>query len=179
MNGMVFKELQKYVEARLGAGAWQAIHKDAGLPSKPYLATDHYKDDEAVALIGAAAGRAGKDASELLEDFGAFIAPDLIRIYRSLIPPGWSALDLIEHTELTIHRAVRLQTPTAEPPELKSCRVSAGEVVVTYTSRRRLCAFARGIISGVAQHYKERLAIVETTCMLRGGEACTITVRRV
>src|SRR5207244_2056324 len=63
------------------------------------------------------------------------------------------------------------------PPLLRCARPTAEEVVITYTSPRRLCALARGIIRGVARHYGEPVTITETTCMHRGAEACTISIR--
>lgn len=47
-------------------------------------------------------------------------------------------------------------------------------MVITYTSRRRLCAVAKGIMRGVGRHYREELTIEETTCMLSGAAACTL-----
>src|SRR3989449_11610799 len=71
----------------------------------------------------------------------------------------------------------RLRNAGARPPLLRCARPTAEEVVITYTSPRRLCALARGIIRGVARHYGEPVTITETTCMHRGAEACTISIR--
>jgi predicted hydrocarbon binding protein len=39
-----------------------------------------------------------------------------------------------------------------------------------------MCALAKGIVKGAAKAYGERVAISESTCMLRGDEACSIRV---
>jgi predicted hydrocarbon binding protein len=51
-------------------------------------------------------------------------------------------------------------------------------VIITYASPRRLCALAKGIMAGVARHYKENLTIAETTCMHAGAAACTLVATR-
>jgi len=51
-----------------------------------------------------------------LEDFGAFLAPELMVRYAALIKPEWRTLDLVSRAEQTIHRAVRLKNSEALAP---------------------------------------------------------------
>lgn len=179
MHGTIFMELRKYVECMLGTGAWPGLLKDSGLESKVYLAVREYPDEEAAAIMRAASAGRKVSLPDLQEDFGMFIAPDLIGMYSSFVKPEWRTLDLIEHTESTIHRVVRLRNPGAQPPELRTRRPSADTVEITYTSPRRLCAVARGIIKGLAFHYNEQVEIREARCMNRGDPSCELTVRSV
>lgn len=119
MHGVIFYELQKYADTKVGPGTWQALLREAGFGRRSYLATQDYPDGDAVALATAASRLTGLEASTILEDFGQFIVPDLVKMYRSFIRPEWRALDLIENTENTIHKAVRLQNPRADPPALE------------------------------------------------------------
>jgi predicted hydrocarbon binding protein len=128
------------------------------------------------ALTAAIARRVGVSDQELLERFGEQITPTLMARYHQYFKPAWKTLDVIEHTEEHIHRAVRVRDPGAAPPELEARRVSPGEVVVIYRSRRRMCGFARGIARGVARHFGETVVINDLTCMLNGKPACTISV---
>lgn len=179
MHGVIFAELKKYVDAKLGGDRWNALLRESGFPGKIYLPSQHYSDEEAVALVTAASRLTGTSAARILEDFGEFIVPDLVAMYRTLIRSDWKTLDLIEHTEETIHRVVRIQQPGARPPELKCVRTSPDEVVVTYASPRKMCGVAKGIARGVAKHFKETVTISETSCMLKGGDHCRISVKRV
>ena len=178
MHGIIFAELKKYVQARHGDDAWKALLQRAGLPpSTLYLPIRDYPDGEAVAIVGAASEATGVPAGEILEDFGRFITPDLMGMYRSLVKPEWRTLEFLENTEETIHRVVRIKDATAKPPEIRCERLAANEVVVRYTSQRRMCAVARGIARGVADHYGEAVEISEPSCMLRGDAECRIHVR--
>ncbi len=84
---------------------------------------------------------------------------------------------MIEHTEETIHRVVRMRQPGAAPPRLHVERKSPDEVVLTYDSPRRLCAVARGITRGVAKKFEERITITDRACMLSGASKCLISFR--
>jgi hypothetical protein len=136
-----------------------------------------YPDAEAIALVGAAAARAELPVPAVLEDFGMSITPTLLSMYKSLINPGWRTLDVLENTEQTIHTVGRRRNPGAAPAVLNCRRVSNDLLTLTYTSQRRLCPLAIGIIKGVAAHFGDDIAIDQTQCMLDGADGCTIAVR--
>ncbi len=177
MHGLIFVELKKYVEARLGAASWPTLLVKAGLGSRLYMPIQAYPDQEALALVSTASTLTGQPADAILQDFGEFIVPDLMRMYGSLLRKQWNTLDILEHTEETIHRVVRSQNPGADPPRLRCARVGPEEVVITYASSRRMCGVAKGITRGIAKRLAETVVISESVCMLRGGPTCEISVR--
>ncbi|HXB53262.1 MAG TPA: heme NO-binding domain-containing protein [Vicinamibacteria bacterium] len=177
MHGIIFSELRKYVDSKLGGDAWAGLLQAAGLPGKLYMPIHTYPDQEAVALVSAAAKITGQPVDGVLQHFGEFIAPDLLRMYRALLKKEWKTLDILEHTEETIHRVVRSQNPGAEPPRLQCTRLSATTLVIAYTSNRKMCGVAKGIVRGIAAEFGEKVVISESTCMLKGGTKCEISVR--
>jgi predicted hydrocarbon binding protein len=176
LHGMIFVELKKYAEARIGADAWRALLREAGLGAKVFLMIEAYDDADATKLVAATARLMAKEPAQVLEDFGDFVVPDLMAIYGALAQPGWRTLDLLEHVENTVHRVVRLRSPGAKPPEIRCTRDSKAVARIVYTSPRRMCAFARGLVVGVARYYGEDVRIVEPSCMLRGDPHCEIVV---
>ena len=127
--------------------------------------------------MSAAEKATGQPAADILEDFGAFIAPDLPDMFWGAIQPEWKTLDVIEHTEGTIHSVVRLKNPGARPPQLQVTRPTPHEVIIDYRSPRRMCALARGISRGLAGHFHETVVITESEYMHRGDNRCLISVR--
>lgn len=176
MHGIIFTELRKYVDDKLGGDAWSDLLNAAGLKGRMYLPIQEYPDGEAVALVTTAAQVTGLDAGVILADFGEFIAPSLLGMYRTLVKPEWKTLDVLEFTEGTIHQVVRARNPGAKPPELKAVRVSATELHLTYGSQRKLCHVAKGIISGLAHHFDEKISVQETQCMHEGADTCEMVV---
>ncbi len=138
-----------------------------------------YPDADAEALLSAASALTGKPAAAILEDFGEFLAPDLLQMYGALLDPSWNITEIAENTEETIHQVVRRRDPGAHPPRLRCSRKSPEEVVITYDSPRRMCGLAKGLVRGIAAERGERVAIQEEVCMLSGDDRCEITVRRV
>ena len=179
MHGIIFTSLKKYATTKLGPDAWLRLLQEAGLAGRVYLPTGGYDDKEIFALVSTASKITGKPAQALLEDFGEFIVPDLVSIYRSMIRPEWRTLDLIDNVENTIHKAVRLRDKSATPPTLVVNRPSAGEVVVVYSSQRRMCGVAKGIVRGLAGHYREKIALTETSCMLRNDSCCRLAMKKI
>ncbi len=180
MHGIILTELQRFVTQKHGAETWTEILRRAGLGNPVYLTSATYPDSDVVAIVTAASKLSGIPPADLLEDFGAALVPGLVQVYGRLVKRGWRTLDLIEHTEGTMHSVVRRQNPGAEPPRLRCTRVRPDEVLVTYTSDRKLCAVAKGIIRGIAAHFQEHIVIRERECMLKGAPACLISaaVRR-
>lgn len=176
MHGVIFSELKKFVQDRHGNQAWKELAQRAELSTEFYVPLKTYPDEDASNLVAAAADLTGKPASELLEEFGEFIAPNLLGMYRSLIRPEWKTLDLIEHTEETIHRVVRARKPGADPPKLDCERTAPDRIDIVYTSERRMCGVAKGIVKGIASHYDEEVAITESDCMLNGAQQCRMSV---
>jgi len=177
MHGLILTELKRFSEAGNSNGTWTQLLHEVGLAGRTYVLSQTYPDAEVAAIVGAAARHRGADVQTVLEQFGEFIAPTLMSVYRPFIKPEWKTLDMIEHTENNIHRAVRLRDPLAVPPRLKVRRVSPGEVVVIYESERRMCALAKGIARGVATHYGERIETNDLTCILKGQANCTIAIK--
>ena len=179
MHGVIFAQLKKFVETRHGGtAAWNGVRNEAGLGARAYFSVQKYPDEEMRALVGAAAKLTGRPADSLLEDFGAFLAPELVRMYRSMIPAEWTALDLLEHTETRMHKVVRMNDAEATPPHLRVRRASPASVVIDYQSPRRLCAVAKGIARGIGEQYNERLVVEERRCMHKGAPACEILISR-
>jgi predicted hydrocarbon binding protein len=177
MHGMIVVELKRYVDTKLGPAAWSALLSTAGSTRTLFLPVQEYPDAEVVALVQAAASTTGLSVNAILEDFGAFLVPGLVKLYGALIREQWRTLDLIENTEKVMHRVVRMKNPGAKPPELQVKRRTPSEVVIEYASARKMCALARGICRGIAAHYRETIAIEETSCMNDGAASCAIVVR--
>ncbi|MCI0652844.1 MAG: heme NO-binding domain-containing protein [Planctomycetes bacterium] len=178
MHGIIHLALRKYLQARHGPEGWQRLLEQAGAStSLGYVRVGYYPDEEFIAIVAAASSKTGAAIDAIYEDFGASVAPDLLMLYPRLVNPEWRTLDVLFNTESTIHRVVRARNKGAQPPAINCTRPSPDRVVITYTSPRKLCALARGLVRGVARHYGERVEIFESECMLRGGNACKIAVQ--
>lgn len=180
MHGLIVNQLRQYVVTRHSRETWETLRTSTGASfgEGPVPINAIYPDDDVGKIVGAASGALSVPVADLLEDFGAFIAPTLLRVYEPLIPKHWKTLDVVENTEETIHTVVRRQDGIALPPYLKARRATPTQVVVEYSSPRKLCDVARGIVRGIAEHYREQVGIEQPECMNRGDSRCLLEISR-
>jgi predicted hydrocarbon binding protein len=178
VHGSIFVSLKDFVESGFGPEAWTGILNEAGMGGRSFEMLQTYADEDALAIVGAASEATGKSSGEILEAFGVFLAPRLLQMYWGAIEPDWRTLDVIEHTEDSIHRVVRMDHAGAAPPELVVERVAPEKIVLTYSSARRMCALALGLTRGLSDHFKERIELEESQCMHRGADSCVINITK-
>jgi predicted hydrocarbon binding protein len=177
MNGVIFIEIGKFAQSRLGEESWREIVRLSGVPPRVYYRVADYPDEEASILLNALATALNEPAGEVLEELGEFITPDLLRMARYWISPEWKTIDLVANTEATIHETLRAEGSRTDPPRLHCERTAPDEVIVTYDSARKMCRLARGIVKAIASHYGEQVSILEPSCMLKGDAACRLVVK--
>jgi tRNA A-37 threonylcarbamoyl transferase component Bud32 len=181
VHGLIFFYIRKFAESlpkglapTAGPGTGQtSVVRQAG----HYLPSGSYPDGDAVALLQAVADAKGEPLGDTVTRFGEFLAPHLVKVAGPLVDPAWRTLDLVEHTEQLIHAMVRVEKPGAEPPVLEAVRIGPDELHLVYSSRRRLCLLASGLVRGLARHFGETVEIDEPGCMLRGDPFCSFVIR--
>src|SRR5882724_4885836 len=118
MHGIIFQQLQQFVTKNYSNKQWTDLLDSVNLTGKFYLPTQVYPDAELVSIVVKASEVTKMPVPEILEAFGEFIAPSLLKVYAGSIKSEWNTIDLLEHVENTIHKAVRFADKTATPPEL-------------------------------------------------------------
>ncbi len=177
MHGSIFTSLKEYIESKHSSQIWNAILERAKLTGKRFIALDTYSDEEMQAILKAASHILKISPNNLLEDFGEFLFPILANIYGIYIDRTWRTFDLLLHTESTMHAVVKRRNPDAEPPKLEITTQAPDELKIIYTSPRKLCFLGKGLIKGIAKHYKERVEIKEYSCMHRKDKSCEMSIR--
>jgi hypothetical protein len=175
MHNIIIAELKYYFDIKFGTDLWPDIMKEIG-QKPPVLPSQDTPDHVVIDIISRASKITKKPVNEILEEFGEFVTPYLVRMYRPLIKSEWSTIDLVENAEQTIHKIVRMKNPGASPPELKCSRPSYEEVIIIYNSQRKMCGILKGIAKGLAKHYGQKIHIIETNCMQKGDPNCRISI---
>jgi tRNA A-37 threonylcarbamoyl transferase component Bud32/predicted hydrocarbon binding protein len=178
MHGIIFNGLKSFVENKLGAETWLKLLSESDISRADYKSTEAYPDAELRQIVATACRLTGGQAEPLLEEFGAYLARGLMKIYKVLINPQWKSLDLFEHVETTIHEVVRARNPGARPPQIKAFRTDSKQVKIIYASPRRFCHVLKGVIQGVANFYGETIECHETRCMHNNDSHCEMIVTK-
>lgn len=154
VHGSIFYLFKKFVFSRFSDACLEKLQTVVDI-NYEYVLTKSYPLLELEELIKAAAGL-GRIGVELLkEQFGEYLVPDLLVLYKDYLRPEWKTMDIIEHTENVMHGAVRRLNSTANPPVLFVNKVNAHLLIIDYYSERRMGSLAIGIIRGIAKYYGE------------------------
>lgn len=131
-------------------------------------------------MVQATATLVKQQRHELLDGFGRFMVPDLVRISRSkrVAHTNWKALDYVEHLPTLLQKIFPIERRTTDDQiePVRALRLRYSEAAVVYLSPHHLCAFLRGIIEGMGDYFKEPLVCKETICQLKGGQLCRFSV---
>jgi predicted Ser/Thr protein kinase len=178
MHGLILVQLQKFAQQTIGPQQWRDALTEAGLSNHTFSTGSVYEDSQAIEQIALASNTLGIPVSEVIESFGVFLSTELVRLYQRVIKPEWKTLDIIENTETFIHSAVRAGSPGAVPPVLDAIRISEDELQLLYSSERKLCQLAIGIIKGLSNHFREVIEIDHDSCMHQGDPYCSFRLVR-
>lgn len=157
MKGVVFTEFVEFVENSFGFDAVDSMIEDSGL-SGVYTQAGNYPFEEMVTLLVALSKEQNVEVNELLEKYGEHLFSRLASIYPN-INKFSSSFDLISHVDNIIHPEVHKLYPDAELPSFQVIINEPKKLVMEYLSEKSLQHLAKGLILGVAKHYKEDLTI--------------------
>ncbi len=179
MYGVIFHFLRNYViEKHGGVETWRALLAANGRKFDNYNPITEYPDSEVIALAKTASEALNVPFAAVLEDFGAYTGKQLVTFYSMYVKPDWKTFDVIKNAGSSIHGALHLYNSTRKPPHIETRQIAEDQLLIYYSSNRKLCPVLKGIVRGLGQHYGEKLAIKETECMHSGHPHCTITVHK-
>ena len=76
-----------------------------------------------------------------------------------------------------IHVEVRKLHPGAELPQFDYEDESDKELTMIYTSPRKLCFLAEGLIDASAKHFNTKYELDHTECMHNGADSCNLKIK--
>jgi hypothetical protein len=126
------------------------------------------------ALVEAASSALGVPADDVLVWFGRSCMPLFASTYPGVFEGHDSARSLILALNDVIHPEVRKLFPGAYVPEFDYDASQPDGLRISYTSKRRLCSFAEGLILGACDHYGETAQVTHQECMKSGSATCVI-----
>ena len=173
MKGIVFNLLEDVVTAHHGVTTWEALLDAADLDGA-YTSLGSYDDAQLFALVTAASKALGIPPNDVVKWFGSECIPRFYDRYPQLFAPYTSARQLAMALNDIIHPEVRKLYPGADVPVFDFTDTGPQSLRIGYSSPRRLCAFAEGLLEGTARHYGETVTINQPECIHRGDVRCIL-----
>ena len=175
MKGIIFNLVEEAVTARHGEDTWDRVLDEAGVAGA-YTSLEMYPDEELLALVGAGSRLLDTDTGTLTQWLGHEALSGLAQRYPQFFETHASTRSFLLTLNDVIHPEVRKLHPNADPPDFGFDEGDDGALVLTYSSRRRLCDLAVGMIDGAATHYGETSHLTHDVCMKDGADACVFQV---
>ncbi len=173
MKGIVFNLLEKAVSEQYGEDTWDKLLEAAGSEGV-YTSLGSYPDAEILKIVQAASTALNLPANDILRWFGQKALPMLAQQYPDFFKPHTTTKPFLLTLNNIIHPEVRKLYPAAEVPDFDFSSPNPAQLIMGYSSSRKFCAFAEGLIQGAAAHFNEKIDIQQPQCMHRGDKKCTL-----
>lgn len=179
MKGVVLVKLNEFVEETWGLALWDEILQEANPASEGiYTSVGQYDDEEFFTLAQLVADKNSLTLEQAQKAFGEWIFKELFAI----APPG--AHDFVDIFEFLhgvqniIHVEVKKLYPDVLLPEFDFLYESEKTLKFHYKSPRKLCHFCEGIINGLADHVKQKVAVSHVECEHNNDARCVLEVSK-
>jgi hypothetical protein len=175
MKGIVFNLLEEIVRRECGERVWDALLDESGLDGV-YTSLGSYPDGDLTKLVMAASSALGIPPDSVIRWFGRNAMPVFAQRYPKFFRTHDSTRPFLLTLNNIIHPEVRKIYPGADVPVFDYDATSDGVLLMGYSSARKLCAFAEGLIEGAAAHYGEEVSLDQPYCMNRGDKKCLFKI---
>lgn len=160
MKGIVFREFLELVEEKFGYEVVDEIIESSNLASHgAYTSVGTYPHEEMFKLAEMLSKKTNIPVQELFLLYGETLFETFIRTYKFLENKYDNTFNFLNHVHDTIHVEVLKLYPDAELPKIKVIKHSEHQMILEYTSNRKMGYFAEGLIRGCLKHFNETAVI--------------------
>ena len=176
MKGAIFIALNDLIESQYGLEVWDELLDEV----KPdcngvYTSVDDYPDEDIVKFVIAISRKLNIESSQVTQVFGKFLFGELNAKHPIFTQRAPTLFDFLESVEGVIHKEVKKLFENPNLPTLDT-RVDSNTLEMKYSSPRKLCYLAEGLIFGAAEHYGENIRILHPQCMHDGYDHCILKI---
>ncbi|HLI48079.1 MAG TPA: heme NO-binding domain-containing protein [Chthonomonas sp.] len=175
MKGIVFNLLESVVCSQFGEDTWDDILEESQVHGV-YTTLGNYPDDELFQIVCAASKILHISPHEVIRFFGQKSIPLMAAAHPEFFSAHNNTRSFILALNTIIHPEVRKLYPGAQVPVFEFDTSSSNKLIITYSSPRKLCAFAQGLIEGTAEYFGETIDLQHLVCMHRGDSNCVLQV---
>jgi hypothetical protein len=180
MHGLIFVTWEKYLSDRFGSRFLDAFRDRIGeTAANSPLASRVYDDATFLAGVGTASKLSHFSADMLMREYGRYflingLTSHLCAYLLTKVHSGRDLLLMMRKAHAQMRR-----TPEGLSPPVFGFEALASYpngLTLIYDSHRQLCPVLFGAIEGAAERFKEKVQIIERTCMRYGGTECRFEI---
>ncbi len=166
MNGLVFRALQRFVEAGFGPETWREVAGSADDLDAPWSV----EGLSASALIETLSRRTGRSPDELFEDLGTFlVARDTATPLRRLLRFGGETFVEFLYSLEDLPERAALALPELRVPQIEVRQFAAGAFSLTVGGAPGAASVLSGVLRAMADEYGALVVVRIDGAAGRGG----------
>lgn len=178
MQGIIFNAMEEFVLEISDMAMWNDVLNSCDLKTNGvYTAGISYNDSEIISLATVLCEKLQVPVEEGMKLFGQFLFGFLVQRGPVELAEYKNTQALLIELEDVVHRDVQRIHPDAYTPFFKYIPKSEDEGELIYSSKRKLCVIAEGLLAGAAKHYGQSITMTHTQCMHNDMQDCRWNVK--
>ena len=174
MKGVVFNIFSDLVTDTFGWEVWdQLIESTQPASDAIYTSAEVYPDEELVAYVTALSNITGTEAPDLIRAFGKYMMHKFKGIHPEFLD-GQTAKSFLASVHDVIHVEVKKLHPDSLLPTFEYEDTGENSLTMIYSSERKLCHLAEGLVQGVSEVFGQPISIRHPVCMHDGADHCRL-----
>lgn len=178
MQGSIFTAFSDMVIDKMGMDEWnELLEKTEPESQGVYTSGEQYEDSELVNMVVALSEKTGIAPEKLIQAFGKYLFKSL---YDNC-PADVSAISNLRDFLLSIHSVIHVEVqrlhPNAYLPVFEYEDGEGTDLIMYYSSKRKLCHASVGLIYGAAQKFNEKITVTHPECMHTGKDRCKLVIK--
>jgi len=178
MQGTIFTAFSEMIIDKMGMEQWNDLLEKTEPESKGmYTSGEQYEDSELVNMVVALSEKTGVEVEKLIQAFGQYLFASL----WENCPTDVSKIENLREFLLSIHSVIHVEVkrlhPNAYLPKFEYEDGEGTDLIMYYSSKRKLCHASVGLIYGAAKQFNEEITIDHPECMHSGKDRCKLVVK--
>ena len=177
MQGSIYTTFSDMIIEKMGMEQWNELLEKTNPPSKGiYTSGQQYEDSELINMVVELSNKTGIEVEKLVEAFGQYLFDSLYKSSPVDVSEIKSLREFLLAIDQVIHVEVKRVHPNAYLPKFEYDEGENGELIMYYSSKRKLCHASIGLIFGAAKKFNETINIAHPECMHDGADRCKLVV---
>lgn len=178
MQGSIFTAFSDMIIDQMGMEKWnELLEKTNPSSGGVYTSGAQYEDSELINMVVLLSEQTGIAVDDLIESFGTYVFDILYKNSGVDVSSIDNLKDFLLAIDNVIHVEVQRLYPNAYLPKFEYEEGNDGDLIMYYSSKRKLCAVSVGLIKGASIKFKEPVTISHPECMHHGAEKCKLIVK--
>ncbi|WP_441003750.1 heme NO-binding domain-containing protein [Pseudocolwellia agarivorans] len=178
MQGSIFTAFSDMIIDKMGMEQWnELLEKTEPASQGIYTSGEQYEDSELVNMVLALSEKTGVEPEKLIQAFGQYLFTSLYEGCPTDLSNVDSLREFLLQIDSVIHVEVKRVHPNAYLPKFEYEDGEGTDLIMYYTSKRKLCHASVGLIYGAAKQFNEEINITHPECMHTGKDRCKLIIK--